>query len=38
MDERTGRFSLENQLISISCDFTKGVLSDKIRVTTSRPQ
>ena len=35
MDERTGRFPRQNQIISIIYDFTKGVLSDKLRVTTS---
>lgn len=37
MDERTGRFPLQNQIISIAYSFAKGVLSDTIRVTTSKP-
>ena len=37
MDEKTGRFPSQNQVINITYDFSKGVLSDKIKVATSKP-
>ena len=37
MDEKTGRFPSEERLIDISYGLNKGVLSDKLRVSTSKP-
>ena len=37
MNEKTGRFPTENQVINISYDFAKGVLSDKLKVSTAKP-
>jgi hypothetical protein len=34
MDEKTGRFPSQTQFINIAYHFAKGVLSDKIKVTT----
>jgi hypothetical protein len=36
-DERTGRVPLQNEIVNVSYEFAKGVLSDKIRITTSHP-